>query len=338
MSPRPLVTFALFAYNQERFIGEAVDSVLAQTYEPLEIILSDDGSSDRTFEIMREMAGAYRGPHQVRAVQTERNLGITHHALLRCREANGEIIVVAAGDDISNPERTERLVEAFGVDASILAVTTAFDMVDELGKPLREHVTLEEFMKNKASPIYFKQTAHPYVAIQGSTAAYRRELFQLPYPDEIGGWEDQLFNFNIYAHGGRVVALNESLVKYREHGAAVVNRGPGSKSWIDLERAGVLFAERQARKLETFFWLSVHSAAPENIDTDRMAEDLANFKMKSAWPRMGVGDRIVSLLHAALSGRKDLFKWRASRLFGRFPHYFPLRWIQGRKRQSGSRR
>ena len=52
----PLVTFALFAYNQEAFIREAVASALSQTYEPLEIILSDDCSTDRTFAIMQELA------------------------------------------------------------------------------------------------------------------------------------------------------------------------------------------------------------------------------------------------------------------------------------------
>ena len=52
---RPLVTFALFAYNQEQYIREAIEGAFAQTYQPLEIILSDDCSTDRTFEIMREM-------------------------------------------------------------------------------------------------------------------------------------------------------------------------------------------------------------------------------------------------------------------------------------------
>ena len=49
---RPLITFALFAYNQEKYIEEAVQGAFLQTYSPLEIILSDDGSTDRTFEII----------------------------------------------------------------------------------------------------------------------------------------------------------------------------------------------------------------------------------------------------------------------------------------------
>src|SRR5689334_14047932 len=62
---KPLLTFAVAGFNQEPFVEEAVKAAFAQTYSPLEIILSDDCSKDRTFEIMREMAASYRGPHRV---------------------------------------------------------------------------------------------------------------------------------------------------------------------------------------------------------------------------------------------------------------------------------
>ena len=57
-SSRPLITFALMAYNQEQLIEEAVAGALAQTYSPLEIILSDDCSTDRTFSIMSTSEGS----------------------------------------------------------------------------------------------------------------------------------------------------------------------------------------------------------------------------------------------------------------------------------------
>ncbi|MEO5658257.1 MAG: glycosyltransferase, partial [Polaromonas sp.] len=47
----PLVTFVLFAYNQKKFIAEAVNGALSQTYSPLQIILSDDASTDGTYEV-----------------------------------------------------------------------------------------------------------------------------------------------------------------------------------------------------------------------------------------------------------------------------------------------
>ena len=76
---RPLVTFAIFSHNQETYIREAVEGAFAQIYEPLEIILSDDCSTDRTFEIMKELASAYHGKHQVVLNKTADNLGTIDH-------------------------------------------------------------------------------------------------------------------------------------------------------------------------------------------------------------------------------------------------------------------
>ncbi|MGH7950337.1 MAG: glycosyltransferase family 2 protein [Limisphaerales bacterium] len=102
---RPLVSFLLVAYQQEQFIREALEGAFAQTYSPLEIILSDDCSPDGTFAIMQKMAGAYRGPHQVRARQTSRNLGLSSHLDDVAGIARGQWLVIAAGDDISLPDR-----------------------------------------------------------------------------------------------------------------------------------------------------------------------------------------------------------------------------------------
>lgn len=51
---KPLISYVVTAYNIERFVREAVECAFAQTYSPLEIVLSDDCSSDRTFEIMKK--------------------------------------------------------------------------------------------------------------------------------------------------------------------------------------------------------------------------------------------------------------------------------------------
>lgn len=108
---RPLVTLALFAYNQEHYIREAVEGAFAQTYSPLEIILSDDCSSDRTFEIMQEMAAVYAGSHQLALNRMSKNSGLSNHINHVFDIAKGELLVVAAGDDISLPSRVYALVE-----------------------------------------------------------------------------------------------------------------------------------------------------------------------------------------------------------------------------------
>lgn len=111
---RPLISFALFCYNQEEFIEEAVRAALAQTYSPLQIVISDDGSKDRTFEIVKAIVSDYQGPHEVVLNRNERNLGIGPHVNKVMTElVKGELIITAAGDDISVPERTETVFKAW---------------------------------------------------------------------------------------------------------------------------------------------------------------------------------------------------------------------------------
>ncbi len=113
LQERPLVTFALFSYNQEQYIREAVEGAFSQTYSPLEIILSDDGSTDRTFNILSEMAASYKGPHKLIINRMAKNSGIANHINYVIDLANGELVILAAGDDISISTRATVLTEAW---------------------------------------------------------------------------------------------------------------------------------------------------------------------------------------------------------------------------------
>ena len=109
----PLVTFVLLTYNQERWVKIAIESVLAQDYTNLEIIISDDCSSDRTFDIIEETVRSYRGPHRVVARQTVKNCGSLLHVADVAKTARGELLVLAAGDDVSKINRVTVLQEAW---------------------------------------------------------------------------------------------------------------------------------------------------------------------------------------------------------------------------------
>jgi len=102
---RPLITFALTAYNQEMYIKQAIEGAFSQTYSPLEIILSDDCSSDNSFDIMKKLAGTYEGPHIIILNRNENNLGIAGHWNKILDLANGKYVVFADGDDISLQDR-----------------------------------------------------------------------------------------------------------------------------------------------------------------------------------------------------------------------------------------
>jgi len=170
---RPLVTFALFAYNQEKYIREAVEGAFSQTYEPLEIILSDDCSSDRTYEIMQEMAEGYRGSHRVRLRRSEVNRGLGIHIRYVVEIARGYLIVVAAGDDVSLPHRTISLVELIEDENSLFAASNYNTMHDN------GELTGENIQNDYTGNYLWSITdADPKHFANGAAAAYRRDFLQ----------------------------------------------------------------------------------------------------------------------------------------------------------------
>lgn len=172
----PLITFAIFAYNQERFIAEAVQGALGQTYSPLEIILSDDCSSDNTYTIIQETIANYDGAHRVIARRNERNLGLGQHVNVVMELAKGELTVAAAGDDISLPHRTERLWQEYvAAERNAYSLFSNEYLIDENGTsralgrqrpPNSERLTLNWFINHQAS-------------VTGSSQAWRRDVFDL---------------------------------------------------------------------------------------------------------------------------------------------------------------
>lgn len=131
---RPLISYVVTAYNIENFIRESIECAFAQTYSPLEIILSDDCSTDRTYDIMEQMAKQYNGPHTIKLNRNERNLGITRHMNKAYLElAEGEIIIAAHGDDVSLPERTAISYEFLANHPDITAVSLSMKSVNSSG-------------------------------------------------------------------------------------------------------------------------------------------------------------------------------------------------------------
>ena len=208
---RTLVTFALFAYNQEDYIREAVEGAFSQTYEPLEIILSDDCSSDRTFEIMQEMAAAYEGPHIVRLRQNSENLGIASHVNAITEEFSGRYLILAAGDDVSVAERTTACVAALK-DLSVPLVHSMVTYIDEKSNETGYQRTDAPLLWAHTDAISAAKSISLYI---GATGAIGRDLHErfgpisFPY-----AYEDLVFGFRAVIGGGSHF-VEQRLVRYR---------------------------------------------------------------------------------------------------------------------------
>jgi glycosyltransferase involved in cell wall biosynthesis len=217
---RPIVTFAIFAYNQERYIREAVQSALAQTYEPLEIILSDDCSSDRTFEIINKLASEYNGTHRIVINKTERNIGTIDHIVTVARKSSGQLIIVAAGDDISDANRTEETVNRWLQSRACVVQSHYREMNAEgeltasgLGQMVSP--TIQKWFSASDGLVSEKGI---YPTIIGCAAAYEKQfLADIPLNNRKCLNEDALTTILCILKGRKIETINLNLVSHRRH-------------------------------------------------------------------------------------------------------------------------
>lgn len=205
------MTFAVLAYNQERFIREAVEGALSQTYEPLEIVLSDDCSTDRTFEIMQEMAGEYDGPHRVILNRNPRNVGLCPHVNRAMEIARGELVVPAGGDDVSYPHRTETTCGVWSACGRPDFLFFGIDGFSESGRVEKVFSFRPETAAASEMARWAKMT------LLAPAEAWHRRVFEAfgPLPDS-AITEDQQIAFRA-ALLSRVVFVSLPLVRYRLH-------------------------------------------------------------------------------------------------------------------------
>lgn len=207
---RPLITFALFAYNQEKYIREALKGAFSQTYEPLEIILSDDCSTDRTFEIMQEMAAAYKGPHDVVLNKNHGNLGLIGHVNLISDLAKGDYIIAAAGDDISLANRAKVISEEiFKCRPSL--IHSSIQAIDDMGKP-REDIVYNPTLWHTTNPKVAATSISLYI---GATGVWNKKLFQTYGKiTALNAYEDLVLGYRASLEG-TVGFIKNPLVLYR---------------------------------------------------------------------------------------------------------------------------
>jgi glycosyltransferase involved in cell wall biosynthesis len=212
-----LVTLYIKAYNQEDTVSAAIESAFSQTYEPLEILLSDDCSSDSTFAAMERMAERYRGPHRVALNRNATNLGIVKHTNRIAEMARGRLMVEGAGDDISEPRRVERLASAWlAGEGRIKAVHSAFTEIDEHGAPLGRGQSDPRIIDDPGpDPLTVLRTSANCI---GATTAWDRGIFDHfgPIPDDCGVEDGVLFFRAVLL--GEVAYLDEPLMRYRTGG------------------------------------------------------------------------------------------------------------------------
>lgn len=201
-----MISICMATYNGERFIREQLDSILKQISENDELIISDDGSTDNTIQIIEYYAKIYNNIKLVRGPQ----LGVVKNFEYALKRAKGDIIFLSDQDDIWADSKVKKTIETLKKADTILVLHDAY-IVNQAG-----NVVFTSFFNYRGSKTGYINNIikNSYL---GCCMAFRKQLLEvvLPFPEkiEMHDWWIGLLGERI----GKVKFLNDKLLYYRRH-------------------------------------------------------------------------------------------------------------------------
>lgn len=322
LNDNPLITLAVFTYNQEQFVAEAFSAAIAQEYESLEIIFSDDCSTDGTYEKIKDLVSNYKGNHKLRARKTSKNIGVFAHVVEVGKLVDGDLVVLAAGDDISKPDRVTALVNAWKISGA-WGLYSRYDRIKENG----ELISVNDYSRDLELPThklrtYFYPEDGEIGIIHGATSAYDRRLFDY-INQEMCSFilsEDGALSLLLNLLNKKIIFVDKSLVLYRTNANSITN-APINKNITTLDeiRRGVEKSALYARscKNRALLLLSL-SKSIDNVDLrpinrKSIERDVISFTMRYEWISQNLVGRVKYLIS---TNNINDFNWMLARILG----------------------
>lgn len=212
---RPLVSVIMPAYNAEKYIGEAIESILHQTFREFEFIIVDDASTDSTWSVIERYALKDK---RIRTYRNRKNMKSCRNYIKAMNLAKGKYLAIMDNDDVSFPYRIEKQFEFLEKHPEVGIVGGTIEIIDNNGNYVAKrkyHLTDGDIRKNifKYSPF-----AHPLVMIRKSV------LEQIGYYNPEYAPAD---DYDLYFRIGKVAKfanLSDALLKYRVLPNSITNK------------------------------------------------------------------------------------------------------------------
>jgi len=226
---KPLVSYYIIAFNQSEFIEQAIRSALDQDYSPLEIIISDDCSSDDTWQKIQIIASGYKGPHRLHIKRNPFNLGVCEHINSIWKSCNGDWIVASAGDDFSHHQRVSKIMSIVTQNPNTKLVQSWLNEIDEACNFLSinslqdKHKQADESLrKTNIHDLCFGKVTHHH----GAAMAYAKDVVQsFPELSKRVIFEDNIVNVRAELLGD-VICIRTPLVSHRNHYGQLTRHSP----------------------------------------------------------------------------------------------------------------
>ncbi len=207
----PVVSVIMPSYNHEKFIGEAIESVLGQTFKDLEFIIIDDESKDKSQQIIMEFA---RKDNRIKEIFHRKNLGIAKTINEGIKNSTGKYIALIASDDMWVNEKLEKQLKILERDENL--VVWCNSAIIDSNSNLTGEITSEKYKNATPHGYVFEEIINSWLS--GSGIIMKRENIQdMRYSENLKYLNDTQFYADL-AYRYQFYYMEETLSKYRLHG------------------------------------------------------------------------------------------------------------------------
>ena len=247
---KPKVDILLATYNGEKYIKEQVESILNQTYENIQIIISDDCSTDNTRQVLKE----YENNEKIKIFYQEKNLGYVKNFEFLLKQVKSNLYMLSDQDDVWKKEKVEKSVEKIESEKLDL-VFGDLEVVDEnlntLYKSYNRYMHLIHKIK-KYQKDYRLQ--YLYNCMTGCTIISRKNWIDkvLPFPTNSKYMIHDYWLGLVIALNGKVGYIEEPYILYRQHGKNQVGSKKASKTASKLEKVRNISINTRIGTFETY--------------------------------------------------------------------------------------
>jgi len=219
MKAKPLVSILMPAFNSESYINEAIDSILDQTYENIQLIIYDDGSTDGTRALIRD----YIDPRVI-GIFSDQNYGVVHARNAMIDRAEGKYIALMDSDDIAHPSRIEKQLAYLENNSCDVIGSAQLVLNQKTGKIKKS--------KDNFTDSDIRALLSIYCTLCNSSVTMRSEILKkFKYDANFPFAEDYFLWARLAAAQYRFKNLSERLITYRIY--------PQQSSLLSKERANI---------------------------------------------------------------------------------------------------
>lgn len=218
--PGVKISVAMCTYNGAEFLPAQLESIVAQTRRPDEIVICDDGSTDATQTLLEKFAGESSIPVTLKI--NDENLGSVRNFDQAIGLCNGDVIALSDQDDVWREDKLRLTEAAFIQNPKAGLVFSDAEIVDEVLNPLARRMWDEvDFNSHKRKLVAQGRALDVLITgwtVTGATMAFRSEYkkLALPIPTDVPMIHDGWIALAVAAVSD-VVAIGEPLIKYRQH-------------------------------------------------------------------------------------------------------------------------